>query len=348
MSKTFSIKITVIILLIIIISVLCFSFVYAEPVQPDEPLVDIPSSFVRGGKSSDIIISYFNGYTGDPTIGTLLYTGEVNGLYTSYRLNGWSDYYGFFDEMVLSEIPSDKHSLNTKYYVFNLTFNMLNASKYILDSIEYNGKTIYRCGYFYLANNDNVFFHYDFYFTDTVSGIPHNFLFKDNLTGEFFYLDTSFSSYEGNFLSFTISIPEYYLLGSDSNRLTINMSCSSIISCTAKPVNSLLLNNQSFLNMYAYFAASGDLYTFERIAFNYDEAYDDFIKNIANENFNKGYDAGYNDSSTILGAGWLTSLFSSLNSIFNFQLFGGITLGFVIFIPIVFSVILLILKLVRG
>lgn len=348
MSKTFSIKITVIILLIMIISVLCFSFVYAEPVQPDEPLSDVSSSFIYAGSSSDIVVSYFNGYTGDPTIGTLLWIGESNGLYSSYRLSGWTDYNGIFDSILLTNVPSEAHSSDTKYYVLNITFDLQNATERLIDSTEYNGKTIYRCGYFYLAKNDKAFFNYDFYYTDIIRGIAYNFLVYDRDANRYFYLDSSFSSSAGDFLSFTISVPEYYLSGSDSNRLTINMGCSNIVRCTAQYSDATLLNNQSFLNMYAYFAASGDLYTFERIAYNYDEAYDDFIKNIANENFNKGYDAGYNDSSTILGAGWLTSLFSSLNSIFNFQLFGGITLGFVIFIPIVFSVILIILKFVRG
>lgn len=335
-------------MLVVTISAISFSFVYAEPVQPDEPLNDVQTTFFNGGSGGDIILSYFTGYTGDPTIGTLLYTGEVNGLYSSYRLNGWSDYNNIFKDMVCSYIPSDYHSSETQYYTFNLTFDCINASKSILDSKEFNGTTIYRCGYFYCASNDVLFMNYNIYFTDTKSGVAYGFLIEDVNAQSYFYLPSSFTAHEGNFLSFTFSVPKYYLENSESNRLTINLSCSTAISCTAKSDSFTLLTNQSFLNMYSYFGASGQLYSFERVVYNYDEAYDDYLKNVIRENYNKGYSTGYNDASSIIGVDWLGSLFSSLSAIFNFQLFGGVTIGFILFIPIIFAVVFLVLKFVRG
>lgn len=70
-----------------------------------------------------------------------------------------------------------------------------------------------------------------------------------------------------------------------------------------------------------------------------------------NWGFREGVAEGKLSSNDALENGfwtWFNSMLSGIGSIFNIELFSGITIGIVILIPLLFSILLLVLRLVRG
>ncbi len=65
----------------------------------------------------------------------------------------------------------------------------------------------------------------------------------------------------------------------------------------------------------------------------------------------EGYDLGLRSDSNLVNGGFWTffsSMITNVSSLFNIELFGGITIGTLLLIPLLFTVLLLILRLVRG
>ena len=65
----------------------------------------------------------------------------------------------------------------------------------------------------------------------------------------------------------------------------------------------------------------------------------------------EGYDLGLRSNDNLVNGGFWTffsGMITNISSIFNVELFGGITIGTLILIPLLFTILLLILKLVRG
>lgn len=92
---------------------------------------------------------------------------------------------------------------------------------------------------------------------------------------------------------------------------------------------------------------------------NYNAGYEKGLVDGRLEGAELGYDRGYNDGvsygsqhSTDLTSSsfwsWFSTMFTNIGSLFNVELFGGITIGTLILIPLLLSILLFILKLVRG
>lgn len=65
----------------------------------------------------------------------------------------------------------------------------------------------------------------------------------------------------------------------------------------------------------------------------------------------EGYDLGLRSNDNLVNGGFWTffsGMITNISTIFNVELFGGITIGTLILIPLLFTVLLLVLKLVRG
>ena len=65
----------------------------------------------------------------------------------------------------------------------------------------------------------------------------------------------------------------------------------------------------------------------------------------------EGYELGLRSDGNLLNGGFwnfFSTMINSVSSIFSVQLYGGITIGTLILIPLLFTVLLLVLKLVRG
>ena len=65
---------------------------------------------------------------------------------------------------------------------------------------------------------------------------------------------------------------------------------------------------------------------------------------------NGNYNGIQHNTSTLNGSFWsfLSSMFSSISNLLHIELYDGITIGVVIMIPLLFTILMLILKLVRG
>ena len=64
--------------------------------------------------------------------------------------------------------------------------------------------------------------------------------------------------------------------------------------------------------------------------------------------YNEGYKQAQIDYDTIDNSTWLAGIFNSFSSFFSIRLFGNVTVGLLLFIPLILSVLLFIFKLARG
>lgn len=85
--------------------------------------------------------------------------------------------------------------------------------------------------------------------------------------------------------------------------------------------------------------------------YSFPDAYDEIIA-AYQQGKQDGYTQGYNDGLAAGGDGittnWFTSFVNSIFDIFNIEIFPNVKLIYLIFIPVGFGIILLILKLIRG
>lgn len=81
----------------------------------------------------------------------------------------------------------------------------------------------------------------------------------------------------------------------------------------------------------------------------YDTGYTTGQNSVASNSaqYEAGFEAGVNSNSLKIG-GVITSILSGLTNFLNIQIFGGITLGGVMLLPIMFGALWLVLKLLRG
>lgn len=314
---------------------------------------DVEFNSIYMGYNDDVYLNFFNGLTGDPTIGSLFFSSSENNeyapLYSNYSWStAWTDHNTFLDFAPTMLLPGLGES---KYYLFTFSFDFyrLNSSSEVYSTRTVGGTLYNVFSYMNFYNYGTDIMYLDFMYPSSDKDILNynysNIYMYDRLSGNIIKLNVS--NYSGEFIQLSIAIPEYYY--NSNAQLTTRMSCSINYQCSVRPNSNVVeLDNQIFLNNYSYNSVLSTLYTFESSASFYDEYYQEYIQQIRLEEYNKGYSIGLSDGQSVANSDWLSGLFSSVSSIFNIYLFNGITVGFLVFIPLVFGIILFIFKLVRG
>ena len=321
-----------------------------EYILSDVTYVDFPANF--GNFPS---VSFFKGYRGDPTVGSSFAYG-LDSLHRGYALpTGWV---GFeFDPKdfptVDYVIPFTNGIVETGYY-FTISFDCNSGAYYAYE--EFDGIRYKTLGYFNFKNKEATSIRFEIkLLLDEVSNV---YYLRGTAFANIVFMMSpieNFSGQDGEFVSVTISYtnnPEYSI-----GSFTTRMLCARNYYCTLNfnNKNQADLVNQSFLNSYSLACYSKNLYDFDNIFNTFDTPFASTIEDALLSTYNSAYKQGYNDGYNNGDVGgmdssnnWLVSLFGSVTKFFNIKIFGDITLATVIFIPLILSIILFVLKLVRG
>ncbi len=337
-------SVTLLSLMAIIIAYFCIFAMPTQEASADEKevLTDVEYLEYKAGRDRSISSVFFIGSSSSPTVGTYFAYGR-NVLFKGYRLPS----YQIWKTIDYSKLKVFDY-LGNSFYILTFSFDFL-GSGVVNPNYIVNGESYSLLGTFYFKK-DGISFWLELSFLRNAQG---EYFMYDNQTNYFSYLE-DFSGSEGEFIHLTYAIP----IDANLTEVSINMPCSLNAYCSMNLGFQIEnLENQAFLDTYTYQSLIKELYLLDNtFAYLENVTFNGEIGSIFEANYNIGYNQGYDVGykvglkgvDTIGGSTWLSSLFSSVTKLFNINLFGGITLATVIFIPLILGILLFILKLVRG
>ncbi|MBD5086073.1 MAG: hypothetical protein HDT32_01670 [Clostridiales bacterium] len=305
----------------------------------DMILGDVDYNVMNVGKNNQTYMSFFNGYIGSPTVGSYFaygiepFTGKK--LPTSY-----TGLENVKNNMYKTNVPF--LSADEEYYIFMISFDFL-GNGYVSSNNNYT-----ELGYFHLKGP------YSFLWGISIEKDKSGNIYLSESVSSRRTLIDNFSGGEGEFINVTVAFPSSYF-GDGYFHFISDMPFAYNFYASFETDN-LKLKNQSFMDMYVFQSLSHNLYLIDNMFEGYDQLFSEALQNAIKDNYDKGYSVGYNEgyanasteTDNISSFTWLKSLFSSVTSLFNIKLFGGVTLATVVSIPLILGIILFILKLVRG
>lgn len=206
------------------------------------------------------------------------------------------------------------------------THQRLNAS-----AVTHANNIIYDYSYTFNINNRSYTIETFLASVNTLYvGLPSISYNLDYLYTSGFYLELDFNYSRSNYTNRTYSVRlnEEYDIEGDLTEFEVDFS--SLYSGTINPVSITLTltPTEAYLNEYAN----------SIIDYNFEEGY------------NQGYYEGTTDNSTPLnnGLGVLNTLFDSVGGVLNHEIMPNITIGGLVSIPLVFTIIVAIFKVVKG
>jgi hypothetical protein len=179
--------------------------------------------------------------------------------------------------------------------------------------------SLYNFAFAFTASYDSSYYTFGGYYFNYVTAPFSFYLYTESIN----YFDPDFDSLPCSVFSVTAPLAEFIKTGIDSNYL----SCEG----------------------YSY-AIKADEYGFdEGFISGFEDGYNAGLSGSDSDVFDAGYKAGYKAGSYVAlqPMSWASSIFTSLGKILNIQLMPNITLGAVVFVPIVLTVFLFIFNFIR-
>lgn len=242
--------------------------------------------------------------------------------------------YGNYNTFLQIFIPNCQKLLSSidsstmTYYIYNSeTYYEVYGCKLELESgkiIEYN---------IYKKISENTLYSYTFLRTIKVNG-------TDYIVSSVSTIDSTYDS--ETYFSNTIALGNG-IVNSNISKIyyrSPKYNTSNVVFINMPLAQFSTMSNQTAFT-YAY--NSGDFYTYANLIH-----FAEFDTSLFENLYRAGYNEGYYSAETLNNLDWLSSLFDSLMSFFNIQLFGNVTLGLLLFIPLILSILLFIFKLARG
>lgn len=341
---------------VIIMNYVQSSYVKAEVISSDNSSC-LPVEFNNQNyKKIDINTQFYN----DSPSKAVFSKNSEDTIFSSYALT-WSGT-SFINAVTTLSDYKDSYSAGTGYVVpkeylsairNNLLFtvSVLDINKIVIEQ-NYPGNMVY-----------------------TYDNVPYYILFVIHVQGHAFVITYNQETNRFlTFLCFTDNLTEYFEESNTTDNYFHDIPTGSNTAVFSFGVGSLTLDWDTLENINIYVPLSNqDNYKINIAVQNnyqdiskiraYNQAfwgdyYFEYINNRYYLNsdsdvlFNDVYEMGYKqaiiDRGNLDNSIWLAGIFNSFSSFFSIRLFGNVTLGLLLFIPLILSVLFFVFKLARG
>lgn len=231
----------------------------------------------------------------------------------SARYFGVNGLYNYFicDDSSFNLTTSELHSLFSQHFPLNTSITNLGGVYKLLTFTDDDTYLYIDCSN-YVNSDHSLVDSKDYYLRFKLNGVNHSIYHSEYLlTSQSWNNDVNFidGSYCDTSCAFSLSIP----------------NAIKALTCDSSVINIMATNG----------------------------AYSPYVDDIYNNGYNEGYSAGYavgNDSSSALSNvfGLLSKAFTSIGGFLSFEVLPNISVGLLLFIPVVVSLIIFVIKLIAG